>query len=156
MKIAIVGAQSTGKTTLVDALRLALRADADTPADIAECTVTENWTVQQHRRYDLTLLMGLDLLRQDPDQSQQPTQHDSQLRQLLSSHAIAYAVVYGTGQARTDCALQAIAHHRSQPNARLRPAASAWQWCCDTCSDAACEHRLFTALVNSRQVSVRS
>ena len=152
MKIAIVGAQSTGKTTLVGALRLALQSYAD--ADVAECTVAKSWTVQQHRRYDLTLLMGMDLPRQDRDQSPQRTQHDSQLRQILSSHAITYAVVYGTGQARTDCAMQAVAHHRSQFPSRAKPATSAWQWCCDTCSDAACEHRLFTALVNG-QLSVR-
>ena len=148
MKIAIVGAKGTGKTTLVDALRLALQAYAD--ADVVECTLDESWTVQQHRRYDLTLLMGMDLPRQDRDQSPQPTQHDSQLRQVLSSHAIVYAVVYGTGQARTDCALQAVAHHRNRFPLRARTAASAWQWCCETCSDAACEHRLFTALVNGQ------
>ena len=152
MKIAVVGAQGTGKTTLVDALRLALPASAD----IADCMVVDkSWSPEQHRRYDLTLLMGLDLPQQDRGQTPQPTQHDTQLRQVLGSHAIAYAVVYGTGQARTDCALQAIASHRNQPRSRARPAASAWQWCCDTCSDAACEHRLFTALVNSKQSSVR-
>jgi ATPase subunit of ABC transporter with duplicated ATPase domains len=161
MKIAVVGAQGTGKTTLVHALRLALHADADADADVdvdvdvAESPVTENWALKQHRRYDLTLLMGLDLAWQDRDQSPQPAQHDAHLRQVLDSHAIAYAVVYGTGQARTDCALQAIAFQRTQSRSRPRPAASVWQWCCDTCSDAACEHRLFTALVNN-QASVRA
>ena len=152
MKIAIVGAKSTGKTTLVDALRLALQEYAD--ADVVECTVNESWAVQQHRRYDLTLLMGMDLPRQDRDISPEAAQHDFQLRQILSSHAMTYAVVYGTGQARTDCALRAVAYHRSQLPSRAKPAASAWQWCCDNCSDAACEHRLFTALVNG-QLSVR-
>lgn len=151
MKIAIVGAQCTGKTTLANALRLALQADAD----VAEPTLTEKWTVEQHRRYDLTLLMGLDLPRQpDRDQSPKTAQYDSHLRKVLDHHAMAYAVVYGTGQARTDCALQAIAYHRNQSPSRPRPVGSAWQWCCDTCSDAACEHLLFTALVND-QASVR-
>nr|WP_295770258.1 hypothetical protein [Rhodoferax sp.] len=151
MKIAIVGAQGTGKTSLVDALRRALQADAN----VVECTTTESWSVEQHRRCDMTLLMGLDLPRQDRDQSPQPAQYDFQLRQVLSSHAIAYSVVYGTGQARTDCALQAIAYHRNPSSSRSRPTASPWQWCCDSCSDAACEHRLFTALVNNNQASVR-
>ena len=118
-------------------------------------------TLQQHRSYDLTLLMGLDLPRQPPSNvdSNPPTasQIDGRLRQVLDQAAIPYAVVYGMGQARTDCALQAIAYHRARATRqKTSPAsASSWQWCCDTCSDAACEHRLFTALVNGRGDSVR-
>lgn len=146
MKIAVVGAPGTGKSSLVHALRLALLANADT-ADTAECTVTEDWVPEQHCSYDLTLLMGLDL---SPTVSAAPTlQLDADLRHTLDKQAIAYAVVYGTGQARADCALQAIAYHRVQSRRRAKRATSDWQWCCDTCSDAACERRLFTGLVNN-------
>ncbi len=152
MKIAVVGAQGTGKTSLVAALQLALQADTDPIA----FTLIKGGALEQHPRYDLTLLMGLDL----PGPSVQhhgltAAQCDGQLRQFMQQHAITYAVVYGSGQNRTDCALQAIAYLRKQASTRRSPAAaSAWQWCCETCSDAACEHRLFTALVKPPILSV--
>lgn len=149
MKIAIVGAQGTGKTRLADALRIALQSDTDADT-VAECLATESWVLDSHRSYDLTLLMGLDLTPQDQAQDSLATQHDAQLRQLLNQHAIAYAVVYGTGPARTDCALQAIAYHRQRSAKRSSQAAPTWHWNCETCSDADCEHRLFTALVEQR------
>ncbi|MDP3670678.1 MAG: hypothetical protein Q8R69_13410 [Telluria sp.] len=144
MKIAVVGAPGTGKSSLVHALRSALLANADT----AECSVTEDWVPEQHRANDLTLLMGLDL---SPSSGSASTlQLDAGLRHTLDKQAIAYAVVYGTGQARYECALQAIAYHRVQLQTRRKRPTSDWRWCCDTCSDAACEHRLFTALVNNK------
>lgn len=145
MKIAVVGAPGTGKSSLVQALRSALLANADT----AECSVTEDWAPEQHRSFDLTLLMGLDL--SSTGSAAAPTlQLDAGLRHTLDKQAIAYAVVYGTGQARNECALEAIAYHREQTRTRRKRPTSDWQWCCDTCSDAACEHRLFTALVNNK------
>jgi hypothetical protein len=154
VNIAVVGAPGTGKTTLVQTLRLALQADPDTAHSAA---VTEDWLPSQpHHPNDLVLLMGNDL----PHSSGEPSlPSDTHLRHTLDRHAITYAVVYGTGQTRTDCALQAIAYHRMQLRSRPRRAASQraseWQWCCDTCSDAACEHRLFTALVKQPPGSVR-
>jgi hypothetical protein len=122
---------------------------------MTECTFTQDWTLQQHDGYDLTLLMGLDLPQLANGGGASPAEVDMRLRRALDSDSIVYAVVYGTGQARIDCALQAIAYHRKPSSMRTRPTASTWQWCCDTCSDAACEHRLFTALVSSNQPSVR-
>ncbi len=143
MKIAIVGAPGTGKSRMVEALRHVLHVDVD----LADCTVSENWEAEQQRSYDLALLMGLDLPQQASRSGASPTACDAQLRQVLDRHALAYAVVYGIGQARTDCAVQAIQYHHKQSTARQRPAASAWHWNCETCSDADCEHRLFSALV---------
>ena len=142
MKIAVVGAPGTGKSSLVHALRSALLAEANT----AEYSVTEDWVPDQPRNHDLTLLMGGDL----PHSGGVATlQADACLRNTLNNQATTYSVVYGTGQARPDGALQAVAYHRQLARSRPRRAASDWQWCCDTCSDAACEHRLFTALVNN-------
>ena len=141
MKIVVVGAPGTGKSLLVQALRLALMANTDT----AQYSITEDWVAEQHPSYDLTLLMGLDL---SPRGGAPLMQSDAYLRQTLDRLAIAYAVVYGTGQARTDYALQSIDFHRAQPRARTKRATSDWQWCCDNCSDAVGEKRMFTALVN--------
>jgi nicotinamide riboside kinase len=100
-----------------------------------------------HRDYELTLVMGLDLpwVANDiqPDDSIARARVDARLRQVLQEAALNYVVVYGQGAARTDCALQAIAHHADLPSQTPRPALP-WQWNCDKCSDGACEHRMFT------------
>lgn len=108
------------------------------------------YALEQHRCYDLTLLTGLDLaweadgVQRDGPHSQAPV--DTRLRQVLDTHAIAYAVVYGVGPERTQCALQAIYQQLQMP--RQGPQTEpAWQWACEKCSDAACEHRLFSRLV---------
>lgn len=146
MAIAVVGAPGTGKTTLVQALRAALQADADT----ASCTVYEDdGSTQQRHNRDLTLLMGLDLPRHPDTNGPALLQADAQLRHSLHSRAIAYAVVYGSDQARTECALQTIDYHRRRVVSQAPPAASTWHWNCETCSDASCEHRLFSALVGT-------
>ena len=153
MKIAVVGAQGTGKSTLVAALQHALQADTDPIA----FTLVEGGSLELHRNHDLTLLMGLDLPGPtDPHHRLAAVECDGQLRQFMGQQAITFAVVYGSGQARTECALQAIAYRRQQASVKRSPAAAcAWQWCCGTCSDAACEQRLFTTLVGQPTESVR-
>ncbi len=150
MNIAVVGAPDTGKSTLVQALRQSLQADAGT----AGFTVSEESAPQQPHPYDLTLLMGLDLPHHRSQSKPDLLQYDARLRHTLDSQAIAYAVVYGSEQARTDCALQAIHYHRLRSTKRPSAASSGWHWNCETCSDADCEHRLFSALVGANR-SVR-
>ncbi|MES2583811.1 MAG: hypothetical protein V4627_13910 [Pseudomonadota bacterium] len=146
MNIVVVGAPGTGKSSLVQALRQALQADADTSG----FTVTEHGAPHQPHPYDLTLLMGLDLPRHCAQPDPDVLRSDAHLRHTLGSQAIAYAVVYGKAQARTECALQAIRYHHKR-SAKRPPsaAASGWHWNCETCSDAECEHRLFSALVKT-------
>lgn len=205
MKIAILGAECTGKTQLALALVQALspqgdvslvpevlrewcaqhgrtpqceeqaaiaqeqtlRVQAAVPHDflIADTTALMtavysdllfndvtlySYALEQHQCYDLTLLTGLDLawkpdgLQRDGPHSQAPV--DARLREVLDAHAIPYAVVYGTGNERTQCALQAIDQHLQTPQHRP-PAEPAWQWNCEKCSDAVCEHRLFSRLL---------
>ncbi len=102
------------------------------------------------RGCDATLVAGMDLpwtadgLRDGP-QAQAP--FDGLLRQVLRDAGIGFQVVYGSGEARLRNALDAIAPllpevARPAPRGPQRP----WQWRCDTCSDADCEHRLFTRL----------
>ncbi|MEO7105237.1 MAG: hypothetical protein ABIZ09_02590 [Rhodoferax sp.] len=154
MKIALVGARGTGKSTLATALQ----GTFQTQTQAFACTVVDQLSQEPYRSYDLVLLMGLDLPSAlDPDHRQMVEKTDHQLRQFMDTHVIPYAVVYGSGQARVDHAFQTIEYHRSRAANRrsLARKASEWQWCCDTCSDAACEHRLFTALVSRPPSSVR-
>lgn len=156
MKIAVLGAHGTGKTSLVAALRLALTNDAGSSVgdSVNECAA-----LVPTAGYNCVLLMGLDLSLHTPaknsTQATSTAKHDAQLRQQLSQNAVAYTVVYGSGQARTDCALQAIDFHRRRTTTRPASGASGWHWSCDNCSDAACERRVFSALVNRRCESVR-
>lgn len=156
MKIAVLGAPGTGKTSLVTALRLlAMLSDAN-PAQA--CTISEPATLERADRHDLILLMGLDLPPRAHinSNSTSATAHmDAQLRQLLHHTAAPYTVVYGSGQARTDCALQAIEYHRKHTSARPASKATTWHWACENCSDAACERSLFSALVKQAGDSVR-
>jgi len=170
MQIAIVGATGTGKSTLAGALGIARASSAGVPAKwvAAEApALTEALTrdllfqdtsfypqaLRLHRQFSLTLLTGLDLPSASlPDGRVQPALFDQRLRQVMDGQAIPYAVVYGRGQDRTDCALQAIAHHNSRAPTRPRSTATPWHWNCDTCSDADCEHRLFRALLKSASV----
>ena len=145
MKIAVLGAGGTGRSTLVQALRLALQAGADSAHD----TVTLDCALDQQLTYDLALLMGLDLPQHRANTVPDLLRSDAHLRHTLDSRGIAYAVVYGSAQARTDCALQAIAYQRRRAAKRPASTASAWHWNCETCSDADCEHRLFSALVKT-------
>lgn len=224
MKIALLGAESTGKTQLAAALAQALRARGH-----SVCLVSEHlrhW-VEQHGRvplqseqmaiaqeqarqleassapftiadttplmtavyshklfadhslypmalahqasYPLTLLMGLDIawvadgLQRDGPQVREPV--DLMLRQALDTAALPYRVVYGSGAARLQAALQALDGAMQTPlatgNATKKIAAhaqstrlagqnasenTAWKWVCDKCSDPLCEHRLFSRL----------
>ena len=205
MKIALLGAECTGKTTLARALAANLHARGQT----AHCTseVLREWCEQHgrtpqapeqltiaqaqaqrvldapaydvliadttplmtavysdvlladtslypfalahHAIYDLTLVMGRDLpwvadgIQRDGRLVQ--TQVDARLRDVLQFHGLRFSLVYGQSTQRRDCAMAAIEQARglnSQPDSTQR-----WQWVCDKCSDARCEHQLFTALL---------
>lgn len=216
LRIALLGAESTGKTTLAAALapRLAqdsglrvawvpelLRAWCDragrTPRvdeqaailrgqherieaaaaehDVVICDTTALMTavysrivfgdrsldalaVALHRRMSLTLLTAIDLpwvadgQQRDGPQVRVPV--DSALRELLASNGLAWSLVAGSGAARLEAAVDAVAP-------LLRPASSAGSglfsrlagrdaeaaaqpWRCEHCDDPGCEHRLFS------------
>ena len=103
---------------------------------------------EQQRRYDLTLLTGLDLPpahgHRDPAASQQQEQADARLRAALRQAGMAYGVVYGSGAQRLRNALRLIVpQEQDTPPAR-------WHGVCEKCSDPDCEFRLFTGLRDSR------
>lgn len=168
VKIAILGAQGSGRIELTKALVevFADRADGflwvDTTTlmraietELASSDPNPDHTARRHhfhhvKNSHLILVMGLDwpwpANDGDPDGLLRRSQVDARLRQILQAAQLNYVVVYGHGTARTECALQAIAHHRNLPLQPTKPA-SPWQWTCDNCSDGACEHRLFTGLL---------
>ena len=104
--------------------------------------------------YDLTLLTGLDLpWVADGIQRDGPAmQHrvDARLREVLQAHGLRYSVVYGHGSQRSACALAALdqcAQQATTGPARPGLGEGRWQWVCDKCSDAQCEHQLFSRLL---------
>lgn len=74
---------------------------------------------------------------------------DTRLRTVLTHERIAYATILGQGEARTQRALRQLdATLWAQPSARSAPQVP-WKWSCERCSDARCEHQLFSMLIES-------
>jgi len=204
MRIAILGAECTGKTLLAQSLVAQLRADfpavamqADplkewrevhgrppliheqhalahahmeriqnyTKDSVLLCDTTPlmaavhcdvvfgdgslyPWALEQHQTFALTLLMGMDLPwnangTARHDQATR-TRVDQRLRDVLIENRIAFSTVYGQGAERDEQARVAILS--ACGNAPETPP-SHWKWSCEKCSDADCEHRMFTALL---------
>lgn len=109
--------------------------------------------LEDQQQFDWVCVMGLDLpwiadgIQRDGVTMQAKV--DAQLRHILQSQGIAFSVIYGTGDERLANALAAMAKAQ-----RLAPVTIArdtpWQWVCDTCSDAQCEHRTFSALLDAK------
>ena len=142
MIIAVLGAQGTGKSSLIDSLKKLIPQNH---------VLTEAPATPQ--AVNLTLLMGLDLLwtpdQAEPDASSSRAQVDSRLRAELAQQARPFVVVYGHGAARTEASRLAIAHHMGQPGLTPPQKSMPWQWNCENCSDGSCEHRMFTGLLKA-------
>jgi len=121
MRIALLGAPGTGRSTLARELAQALRTKPD-------LVIADDPPPVQCRGFDFTLLMGVDLAGSDEAA-------DALLRQALQDAGVAYQVIYGTGPARLRAAMAIV---EPSPQAPKR-----WTWNCDRCGDADCEHRLF-------------
>jgi len=106
------------------------------------------FALAHHARYDLTLVMGLDLpwvadgIQRDGALVQ--AQVDARLRAVLQGHGIRFSVVYRHSLQRCESALQAIeqakAHVLGSPNPSSQ-GQTRWKWVCEKCSDAQCERR---------------
>ena len=139
MDIAIVGAPQTGKTQLADALRTHLmRLKLD-------LTILDAALPEPSQKNVLVLLCGLDLA----PASEHQQASDSALRASLMGHKHMFQVVYGRDTQRLENALFCIARHLPQIAQSLgrQEVMAKWQGTCETCGDGACEHRLFTHLV---------
>jgi nicotinamide riboside kinase len=121
-------------------------------------------------KFDLTLVMGLDIawvpdgLQRDGAHVREPI--DNLLRQALQQAQVPFKVIYGKGDGRLTAALLAIREglgHLSEDLAYKLSSLQAAQtvrtesqyglnkgktaWRCDLCSDAECEHKLFSDLL---------
>ncbi len=167
-RIGLIGAPGTGKSTLSRELaehlrtrgrRVFVRASGppqDAPfaqdeAIDADLVIEDAPPVQSLADCALILLMGLDLTASPLAGAERPAREaaDARLRQALQDSGIGWRVIYGQGPQRVQQALEAVA------------AVLPWAWTvtareedigrwsrlrasCETCGDAACEHRLFT------------
>jgi HTH-type transcriptional regulator, transcriptional repressor of NAD biosynthesis genes len=112
--------------------------------------------LEAQRRFDLTLLMGLDLpwvadgLFRDSPGVRDAT--DALLRRELQGAGLAFQTVYGQGTARLRQALRAVGPLLGLPLVAPDPALASGlrPWSCENCSDPECEHRLFTGLLPGR------
>jgi len=112
--------------------------------------------LENQQGFDLTFVMGLDLpwvadgIQRDGVAIQ--SEFDAKLRHVLQSQGIGFSVIYGSGDERFENAMTAVAtmskaqHMPQEKTTRQAP----WQWVCDKCSDAQCEHRTFTALLEAK------
>ncbi len=119
------------------------------------------------RSFHLTLLTGLDMpwqadgIQRDGAHVRAPV--DALLRERLQSGQLAFEVIYGFNEQRLQAALKAVGTINSiAPRAINTPATApnsskntsenetqAWVWVCDKCSDADCEHQLFSRLTQA-------
>ena len=146
-RIALLGAEGTGKSRLSGDLAAHLRERGLEAADIV---IADAGMLAADpdllRSCDAILLMGLDL-----PHSRGGDRADALLRSLLQRAAVAYHVVYGTGAARLQSALEALVAARVLPEQVVtREPQRPWTSLCEKCSDPACEHRLFQALREER------
>jgi nicotinamide riboside kinase len=182
MKVALLGAAGTGKTSLARALALAL-ADSSTAPDVWQISDesplqhlmqtlagtypaldlttalqpgTPEWVqaVDMQRGFEHTLLLALDVgpakASTNSTNSANTAQRlcmDALIRQTLLQAQIPFQVIYGLGEERLAQALSALKRSPAVREARRKP----WVWACDKCSDPACEHRLLSDLLASRQ-----
>ena len=179
MKVALLGAAGTGKTSLARALTQALAHSSAAPDDwqisdesplqhllqalaSAHPTLdlttalkldTPEWVqaLEVQRGFDHTLLLALDVgpTQANNAHTAQRRRMDALLRQTLVQAQIPFQVIYGQGEERLAQALSALKRSPAVREARRKP--WAWAWACDKCSDPACEHRLLSDLLASRQ-----
>jgi len=164
MKIAILGAECTGKTTLRRGLEEALSnagwhdvvVDDNTPLmtaidrDLLHADASQYPAALAHMQtFTHVLVTALDLPwaagdNRDEGSSQQSAIHQ-RVHEVLRLHNMAYAMVYGRGEQRLQTAISAVIPSAGESQAEAR-SYQRWLSGCEKCSDPVCEHRLFQGL----------
>lgn len=165
MRVAILGAPGTGKSTL----ERDLLASTNSPRqwqllhDSAALQTMEQRLLQapdeqtrqqaiaahvlQPAAAELILLTALEPTPKATDfLPAQRQQLDESLRRALTQLRLPYALLYGSASTRCQAALQAIEVALREPIAYPKQH-SQWRWPCEKCSDPDCEHRLFLDLI---------
>jgi hypothetical protein len=138
--IAVLGA---GGSTLAQALAQRLQTRGVDAVVESHESLSED-TLAQPMRWAITLLAA---------------PGDTGLRAALGRANRPYSVVHGASEAeRLGNAWNAINFIADSTDGARAPGRfdsqnTAWRWSCDKCSDPACEHRLFSELVNGRSGS---
>ena len=135
--MAVLGVDARATSALVNAIRQALQNDArfDVQAIAVDRLQTNSW--------QSVLLLGL------TQGSAEDFERDQTLRASLAASDLTFHVVYGQGLEGVRQALQTLAKHLPDSAAGwLRPEPVVrWSGPCEVCSDADCEHRLFSDLL---------
>lgn len=74
--------------------------------------------------------------------------YDTRLRSVLAHERIAHATILGQGTDRTQRALRHLETALFAANSSSQAAQMPWKWSCERCSDARCEHLLFSTLLD--------
>ncbi|MEN9321826.1 MAG: hypothetical protein RL039_1639 [Pseudomonadota bacterium] len=74
--------------------------------------------------------------------------YDTRLRTVLTQQRLAYSSILGQGEARTQRALQQLDRALWAAPVAADATQAPWKWNCERCSDARCEHLLFSALLD--------
>jgi len=143
MRVAILGAPSSGKTELFLALKSFLQNNH------LSLEVLDSPDIQTLDQGDAALLCGLDLSPSNEMQSGV----DHEIRASLYTQGIEFQVVYGQGTQRLQNALFCLATKEPQWAHALRRSdiPARWTGPCETCGDGLCEHQLFTKLVSNKE-----
>ncbi|WP_298924991.1 hypothetical protein [uncultured Ramlibacter sp.] len=153
MKIALLGAQSTGKTSLATALATPLRSRGQSVTVVTATMLCPEgelsaFALEQLHGYDAILLCGLDLpWVADGPQAREAV--DALIRTALQRQDLAYRVVYGIGPQRLANALRAIDSIASEGqsaggSSRFPDDSATWRHFCANCGDPQCERRIFS------------
>jgi nicotinamide riboside kinase len=115
--------------------------------------------LQYQRSFDITLLMGLDIIwvadgiQRDGPHVREPV--DAKIRAALARGGIHFQVVYGSGEWRLQHALRCLKTTTEDLALQGKPQTKPEDqvpklrnWVCERCSDPECEHRLFQDLLN--------
>jgi hypothetical protein len=145
MKIAIHGAEGTGKEVLAVELTRALDKRGGYQVHISVSPSLDSPDIA------LTFVCGLDWTENNSaprlcSDTQRESQ-DSLLREGLAAAGIGFQVVYGLTDVRVINAHRAIDAAAGRISSEAPLVHAKWQWNCDKCSDSSCEHQLFSQLL---------